>query len=293
MGLYFFGNLDKGFGRRGQSFGSCPMVGLFVFLGFFLVCCVFGSPAPVGAVVDPPQTGGHRSPVRGKKRWPVPFSAHVASSIDTVVTFEGPNMSLSWAFWGEKRGKPPGSFGWNGEDSMFLELLGTKQVGFHGRHLYLNQRVNKYRHHVAAPKVSFLHFVDIIPRDVCSKCSIGLLPKFKIFNENKHTLPGLHWNCAKKTHFIQKDQLCLAEIFIKKNTNKKANREERKQTKKKNREQTNKQNKQEQQKNSASSSRCAQPPKMHFKLITPLGTIRQIKPLGYWKGGKCNIPGFA
>lgn len=28
----------------------------------------------------------------GKKRWPVPFSARVAALIDTVVTFEGPNM---------------------------------------------------------------------------------------------------------------------------------------------------------------------------------------------------------
>ncbi len=31
---------------------------------------------------------------QGKKRWPVPFSARVAALIDTVVTFEGPNMWL-------------------------------------------------------------------------------------------------------------------------------------------------------------------------------------------------------
>lgn len=30
----------------------------------------------------------------GKKRWPVPFSATAASMVDTVVTFEGPNMWL-------------------------------------------------------------------------------------------------------------------------------------------------------------------------------------------------------
>lgn len=61
---------------------------------------------------------------QGKKRWPVPFSARVAALIDTVVTFEGPNMWLDDENGWSKVG---GEFG----GVVWWLCIGSKQLKKH------------------------------------------------------------------------------------------------------------------------------------------------------------------